>query len=317
MRSTAPFKKYFSAASLPAKKKRPTVAEYCLTKDFGKATWILIGVPDDRGVKNNYGRVGAKKGPDAFRESFFAQGIGDISPATASIFDLGNLKLQTSLSQTLDLLRNIISEIKKADSSKKFIVIGGGHDIAYGEIAGCIHASHHPTDHHIVNIDAHADVRPLEAHQVITSGTPFYRLIEEVGLLSENYHPFGLQRPSNNPDLVKWMNSKSIEPYWLEKMPDFVTQQNNFHELLENMNGKPWHLSVDMDGFPSAYSPGVSAPGVFGVFPEIFLTLDRVKSSFQSLESIGIYELAPNYDENEKSQRLAAKITYLILSAIT
>lgn len=314
MKTTQNIKKYFSSVKLPQKKKRPTVADHCVTKNFYEATWIVIGVADDRGVKNNFGRVGAKRGPAAFRESFYSQSIGDISPAASSIYDLGNLKLQKSLTQTLDRLKMVVSEIQKSDSKKKILVIGGGHDIAFGEISGCLHASAAPQQHHIVNIDAHSDVRPLEKGNIVTSGTPFYRLIEEAGFTPNNYHPFGLQRTSNNPDLVRWMKSKSIEPLWLEQMPDMISQQKKFHELIENVGNHPWHFNIDMDGFPSIYSPGVSAPGVFGVFPEIFLSLDQIKSSFQNLESVGIYELAPNYDEEKKSQKLAAKLAYLILS---
>jgi formiminoglutamase len=79
------------------------------------------------------------------------------------------------------------------------------------------------------------------------------------------------------------------------------------------MKNKPWHLSIDLDGFPMSIAPGVSAPAVMGVTPDIFLGLDKV-DSFSSLQSLGIYELAPKYDVNNFTARLAAKLAYLVLS---
>ena len=310
-------KSKFTPIKTPVAKARSTVGSHCLTKDFDQASWVILGVADDRGIKNNFGRDGAKKGPAGFRDFFYAQGIGEISPPESKMYDVGDLKLHKNLGTTLHDLKRVVQEIKTYDPKKKIFVIGGGHDIAFGEIAGCIATSRNPSEHHVVNTDAHSDVRPLEKGNIVTSGTPFFRLIDEEGLNPSNYHPFGLQRPSNNPQLVAWMNSKGVNPSWLESMPTVTEQIISFRNLLKSFEGKPWHLSIDMDGFPMSVSPGVSAPGVFGIAPEIFLTLDSVKRTFATLESFGIYELAPNLDEHEKSQRLAAKLAYLIFSVST
>jgi formiminoglutamase len=304
----------FDSVSKPQPNRpRPIVGSHCLTLDFQKSKWILIGVPDDRGIQNNYGRVGAKDGPKAFREIFFAHSIASISPGQHSIYDLGNLKLSNNLRETLQRLKTVVDEIKTLAPKKKILIIGGGHDIAYGEIAGCIASPAMAKKHHIINIDAHSDVRPLEKGNVITSGTPFYRLIEEEGIDPENYHPFGVQQASNNAQLVEWMKKKKISAKWLEKMPTSDQQISQFNGLMKKMKNKPWHLSIDLDGFPMSIAPGVSAPAVMGVTPDIFLGLDKV-DSFSSLQSLGIYELAPKYDVNNFTARLAAKLAYLVLS---
>ena len=303
----------FDSVSKPQPNRpRPIVGSHCLTLEFKKAKWILIGVPDDRGIANNYGRTGAKDGPKAFREMFFAHSVASISPGQHSIFDLGNLKLLNNLKDTLDKLKNTIAEIHEIDPKKKFLIVGGGHDIAYGEIAGCLKPKT-TKNHHIINIDAHSDVRPLEKGNVVTSGTPFYRLIEEAGIDPKNYHPFGLQQASNNAQLVAWMKRKKVDAKWLEHMPTAYDQISQFNGLLKKMKGKPWHFSIDLDGFPMSIAPGVSAPGVMGVSPDIFLQLDKI-GSLSSLQSLGIYELSPKHDINGFTARLAAKLAYLILS---
>lgn len=303
----------FTPVTKPATKPRANVSTFCITQDFKKASWVLIGVPDDRGVENNYGRVGAKEGPYAFREKFYAHAIASISPKQHSIYDLGNLKPSNSLKDSLDRLKKAIAEIHRIAPKIKFLVVGGGHDIAYSEIAGCIESNASAKNHHIINIDAHSDVRPLEKGTIITSGTPFYRLIESENIPGANYHPFGLQRASNSLELVQWMKKKKVDARWLEDMPNLEDQISGFSSLVKKMKGKPWHFSIDLDGFPLSSAPGVSAPGVMGVSPNIFLNLDKMKS-LSSLQSLGIYELCPEHDINGHTARLAAKLAYLILS---
>lgn len=303
----------FDSVSKPQPNRpRPIVGSHCLTLDFKKAKWVMIGVPDDRGIANNYGRAGAKEGPQAFREMFFAHSVASISPGQHSIYDLGNLKLLNNLKDSIDKLKNAIAEIREIDPKKKFLIIGGGHDIAYGEIAGCLN-SKTAKNHHVVNLDAHSDVRPLEKGNVITSGTPFYRLIEDAGIDPEHYHPFGLQKASNNAQLVEWMKKKKVDARWLDKMPTTYDQISQFNGLLKKMKGKPWHFSIDLDGFPMSIAPGVSAPAVMGVSPDIFIDLEKT-NAFESLQTLGIYELAPKYDMNNFTARLAAKLAYLVLS---
>lgn len=306
--------KFDSVSKPQPNRPRPVVGSYCMTLEFKKAKWVMIGVPDDRGVANNYGRVGAKEGPKAFREMFFSHSVASISPAQHSIYDLGNLKPLHQLKDSIDKLKTAIAEIREIDPTKKFLVIGGGHDIAFGEIAGCVN-SKTAKHHHIINIDAHSDVRPLEKGNTITSGTPFYRLIENAQIHPAHYHPFGLQKTSNNASLVQWMNQKKVDMHWLEKMPTADQQILKFRNLMNSMKGKPWHLSIDLDGFPLDLAPGVSAPGVFGISPSIFLELDPMKS-WSTLQSIGIYELNPRFDINQQTSRLASKLAYLLLSYV-
>lgn len=299
---------------LPAKKKRPTVGSTCITKNIDEANWVIIGVADDRGVKNNFGRTGAKQGPNAFRKAFYNQSIGSIAPIEKSIFDFGNIKLTTKIKSTHDKLRDIISHIKEQDPKKKVLVLGGGHDIAFGEIAGCIKKGQRLVRNHIINLDAHSDVRPYEKGNVISSGTPFYRLMTEEGIRGSHYHPFGLQKPSNNQDLVDWMQEQGVDAHWLEEMPTHEIQLKRFQGLLLCMKHRKWHLNIDLDAFDVTHAPGVSAQGVFGITPKIFFDLSRYKSAFETMETLGIYELAPKYDIDNRTAKLAAKLAYQVMS---
>lgn len=298
-------------------KARATVGSHCMTKDSTQAQWFMLGIPDDRGVKNNYGRQGAKEGPTAFREAFYSLSLGSSAPALNSIYDLGDMKLTQDIASSHEQLKNIIAHIKTTFTQSKVLVIGGGHDIAYAEIAGCLNDKADAQQHHIVNLDAHSDVRPYEANGVISSGTPFYRLITECGILGKHYHPFGLQKASNNSQLVAWMQEQQVDMHWLEDMPTDSEQWQAFNSLIHACKNKPWHLNIDLDVFAIDHAPGVSAQASFGLNPNILLNMVPYKESLNSLQSLGIYELAPKYDVDKRTAKLAAKLAYNVMAACT
>ncbi|MBP9674400.1 MAG: formimidoylglutamase [Bacteriovoracaceae bacterium] len=302
---------FFNPTDLSSFKKslRPNLANHCLTNKLDQKTnWVLIGVPDDRGVRNNHGRAGASQGPDSFRKFFYYHPIASVAPAKNSILDLGNFILHKDLEKSLDQLTEVTKTIYEL--GLKVLIVGGGHDIAYSEIAGAILSD--KKTHHVLNIDAHADVRALEKNNVITSGTPFYRLIKssKLNFKGNQYHPFGLQKMSNSQVLLDFIKKNKIDTYFLEEMTTDEEQKKYFLHLVKKISTHPWHFNIDLDGFSANHAPGVSAPASFGLHPNLILNLKKLKN----LKSLGIYELSPPYDEGEKTARLAAKLAYYTLS---
>ncbi len=307
--------------SLP-KTQRPTIGNSVVQfphahTNWKEIHWVLVGVPDDRGVTHNYGRAGAALGPKAFRELFYQHSLASLHPGKKSLLDLGDFILLDDLEQSLNLLKESLQKLLSENPELKLLIVGGGHDIAYSEIMGSILA-HPQGSHHVINLDAHSDLRPLESGNIISSGTPFYRLIEakHSAFLASFYHPFGLQKTSNTQELVQYMQENQVPVSWLEDMPTESEQLKKFLDLVQKVSsqGQHWHLNIDLDGFPLNFAPGVSAPGVFGLSPQIFLPLIKTPQVLSNLRTLGIYELAPNLDEQNKTARLAAKLAYFLLS---
>jgi formiminoglutamase len=313
------------AERLAAKAVRPNVARSAVIFEPGasEVRWVLLGAPDDRGVRNNHGRPGAAGGPERFRELFYAHPMADQAPAEASLLDLGDLIPRRSLAATLDVLADSVSRVFELFPEARVLVIGGGHDLAYGEILGALKTvpdspgeSSGERRHHIVNLDAQADLRPLEGGTVITSGTPFHRLLQRCDprLPPDSYHPFGLQRTTNSPELVRRIEEWGVDAHWLEDMPTAGEQIAALTTLLDKVSNHPWHLNVDLDGFPQDVAPGVSAPQPFGLDPNLLLALGRRPRPLKNLRTVGIYELAPRLDLGDRTARLAAKIAYHVVS---
>ena len=73
------------------------------------------------------------------------------------------------------------------------------------------------------------------------------------------------------------------------------------------------YLSIDLDGFASAYAPGVSAPSPMGFQPDVALKVINYLVQSQKLVSTDLVELNPKYDLDNATARLAARLIYEVL----
>src|SRR5690606_20023650 len=95
-------------------------------KDYHAADVIIIGCPQDEGVRRNGGRVGAAAGPDAIREQFYKLSTFNVR---RRILDAGNVITEGSLEETHD--RQCTAVKQCLSDGKLVITLGGGNDIAY------------------------------------------------------------------------------------------------------------------------------------------------------------------------------------------
>lgn len=161
----------------------------------------LLGVPEDIGVRANMGIAGARRMWRAFLPRFLAMQSnrfldGD-SVAVAGVVDVRDLRRATRTldparartarvrNEALGTLREAVREVDARvaavvsgirASGLVPVVVGGGHNNAYGILAGCAAAAGRPMG--CVNVDLHADLRPREGRH---SGNAFtYALAEGI-----------------------------------------------------------------------------------------------------------------------------------------
>lgn len=101
----------------------------------GKLGFAFLGFKSDAGVKFNKGRTGAAKGPDSIRselKNLPCQFSKDIA-----LFDAGDI---TTLNDNLDEGQEALSvAVKKILDLNLFpILLGGGHEIAFGHYKGIL-----------------------------------------------------------------------------------------------------------------------------------------------------------------------------------
>jgi hypothetical protein len=95
---------------------------------YGSAAIVILGCPQDEGVRRRDGRVGAADAPRAIREQFYKLTTNGVRQ---NIFDLGDVTLGTTLEETHDTMTAVVTQLLK--DGKRLIVLGGGNDISYAD----------------------------------------------------------------------------------------------------------------------------------------------------------------------------------------
>jgi len=269
----------------------------------------LLGYACDEGVKRNQGRTGAVEGPAAIRSSLgkFPNHLA----STTSLFDVGTIEcVAHELEKTQ---KDLAEKISFLLSKKLFpIVLGGGHDIAYGHYQGI---KNYLGDKKIgiINFDAHFDLRTTENGN--TSGTPFYQIAQDCKVQSStfNYLCLGIRKDANDKKLFETATALGVS--YIERNNFNLNHVDHVHLVLRQFLADVDYVytTVDLDGFSSAYAPGVSAPSPMGFSPDIVLESLKTIIDSKKLISFDIAEMNPTFDSDQQTAKLAASLVYFVM----
>jgi len=271
--------------------------------------WCLLGIPDHQGVMNVGGRVGAALGPSAFRKVFARmKGQGTVQ---TSLLDIGDLTgLGSDVAQNHDLASKLIC--KSHQSTGLSVVVGGGHDHGYSHLLGirsALQSKKSKVRLGCINIDAHLDVR--KAEPVITSGSPFYLAIENKVVEPSLMVEFGIQSHCNGPELWDYVAKKKVSVIPFEKLRHGKAARV-FSQALKKLRAKcdAIVVSLDLDAATAADAPGVSAPQAEGFSPSDVIEMMEIAGMDKKVISLGIFELNPIFDLDDRTARLGATAAY-------
>ena len=279
--------------------------------EISKGDVYLIGYACDEGVRRNQGRPGAKKGPTAFRK---ALGKMPWHRKEIRLKDAGDWSPDgTDLEGCQEAFAGSVTRILWAGGFP--LGIGGGHDMAFAHYKGIRDALSPGTKLGILNFDAHLDLRlPGEkAH----SGSPFYEMAQDCESRGESflYGCLGVRQDANPPELLRRAKDLNVWILWRDELTK-NSPSENLRALEAFVSGVDHlYLSIDLDGFSSAYAPGVSAASPLGYGPsEVFPLLDAVLASGKVVAA-DLAELNPDFDRDGQTAVLAAGIAHRILHA--
>lgn len=269
----------------------------------------LIGIPDHQGVVHVGGRLGAARGPEAFREIF--KKMKGREAIHDRVDDLGDVKglsddIQSNHRRAADLVR-------EGQHPNRFsVVVGGGHDHGYSHLLGvkeALQALKKNPRLGCINIDAHLDVR--QPAPLVTSGSPFYLALESKVLDPKRFVEFGIQSHCNGPDLWKYTDRKKVKVVGMESLrggraiPLF---RSTLMKLSQNCDAIV--ISLDLDAASAAFAPGVSAPQAEGFTSSEVIQMIEIAAIHPKTVSLGIFELNPEHDRDNQTARLAATAAY-------
>lgn len=275
------------------------------SEQTGKKTCVeLLGAPDDRGVLNVGGRLGANRGPDSIRKILgeLSSGIED-ALSKIQILKGTDISRGASIEATHDALRTSVSGSVKDGVFP--IVLGGGHDFGFPHLAGVSDALKKPVA--CINVDAHLDVRKIE-NGVITSGAPFRMALESGVLSAKDFIEFGIQTHCNTKEYADYVRSKKARIMMLAECRKAPGVAAKFEALVKDFSKKkkPLVVSFDVDAVEMASAPGVSAPQAEGFTAAEFLAMAAICGRYPIVKSIGFFEYAPDLDHGQMTGRLVA-----------
>ena len=262
-------------------------------EDYAAAEIIILGCPQDEGVRRNGGRTGSALAPDAIRTQFYKLTNFRIERA---IFDAGDTIIKKTLEETHDVQTAIVKEILKA--GKTIIVLGGGNDISYPD--GRAMAEVFGFENWLAfNIDAHFDVR---ADLPRNSGTPYRQLLEEQLVKPQNFYEIGFQEQVNSPIYFQYLKDLKVN---LSSLSEYKLSQGRILKTAEN-HSKYIFCGFDIDSVRASDAPGVSAPLPVGLSGEEFIELAKFAGENQQTKIIEFTEANPNFDIDNRTAKLVA-----------
>ncbi len=273
----------------------------------GDAGCVVLGYPDDEAIQNGGGRIGAAGGPERIRHWLYRMTPSLLSESV-SLVDAGNINTALTLNDRHLAARKKVSE---AVGKSKVVTLGGGHDYGFPDGAGFldIYKDQKPL---VINFDAHFDARPPGAK--LSSGTPFYRLLEE--FKDVDFIEVGIQTQCNSKVHHQWLKDRGAKivftDLWMqsgENLVDYTLKQTGDWLL----KPRPTFLSIDMDVFSWPYAIGTSQSWPIGISPEQFYPLYLFLLKRLDVKLLGVYETAPSLENHDGTAKLAAQLIHRFL----
>lgn len=273
-------------------------------------SFTLLGYACHEGVKRNQGRKGSFKGPKAIRKALAK--LPNHLEEDVKLFDGGSLECIDGKLENIQT--HLAEKVTQLLEQKTFpILLGGGHDMAYGHYNGI--RNHLGTDKimGIINFDAHFDLRSNKNGN--NSGTPFFQIAKDC---KENGSDFkylclGIRKDAN--DKVLFQTADDLTVTYIENDKFKANYAAHVVHVVLDFIREVDHVyvTIDLDGFSSAFAPGVSAASPMGFSPGIVLETLQMIIASKKLISMDIAEMNPKYDIDKRTAKLAASLVHAVI----
>ncbi len=292
-----------------------------------KAKYVLFGINESIGIKANKGIQGA--------ETTFKNTLKSLLNTQNNNFNKGkkvlilgyldfsehlkkSKKLNPNKKEDAQQLYSFVNDIDKEVSDLVFtiiksgktpIIIGGGHNNAYGNIKGASLALNTPIN--VVNFDAHSDFRSLEGRH---SGNGFSYAFNE-GFL-HRYFIFGLHKNYTSSSIFNTLkkHSKQIKYNTFEDITieNNTTFNNELKVVKKFLIDKKAGIEIDLDAVQNIASSAITPSGFSVNKTRQFINHFK---SYKKTAYLHICEGASGL-ENSNNNQTGKLISYLITDFI-
>jgi formiminoglutamase len=294
------------------------------------ARFVIVGVPEGIGVKANFGIGGADTAWVPFLHSFLNIQSNDFLLGDDILllghFDFSEVETLIdsnahSSEEKIEAYRHAVNTIddevehvvKIITQYKKIpIVVGGGHNNAYGCIKGAAKGLYKAgliplAQINVINLDAHADFRPLEGRH---SGNGF-RYADEDGYL-EKYCVIGLHEnyiPQNS--WIDIVNDPFIDVITFEDI--FIHEKRNFIQAIAHATtfteDTYCGIELDLDVIENTLSSASTPAGISSLHARQYINYAAIDTKVAYLH---ICEGATKLSNGRNDESTGKLISYLV-----
>lgn len=295
---------------------------------LNSAKYVLLGIPEDIGVRANFGRGGAYSAwnPSVstimnVQSNSFLRGdeilllghidFGDLMEEVSSL-DMHNEEQLLRARRLVEQIDEAVWPVVQAviASGKELIVIGGGHNNAYPLMKGAFHASGFKLN--CLNCDAHSDLRPMEGRH---SGNAFTYAIEN-GYL-DKYAVAGIHEIFSPDPVTERLNASSAFVKAITFEDIFVREKSTWkeavHECIRFLGNAQAGLELDIDQVQNIPSSAKTSSGISTIQARQFVYEAALN---MNLKYFHIAEAAPVLSHIKTDLKTGKLIAYLVTDYI-
>jgi formiminoglutamase len=294
------------------------------------ARYVLLGIPEDIGVKANQGIGGADTAWLPFLTAFLNVQSNEFFNGDNILllghFDFGDLKYliennAASEQERVEAYRHAVNTIDEevervikliAANKKMPLVIGGGHNNSYPIIKGAAKGLHKAdllplSQINVINVDAHADYKTTEGRH---SGNAFRYAAEDGYLgkycivgLHENYVPQNVLMDIHNNPFIDYVSYEEI----------FISERKNFIQAIAHATGFTENtfagIELDLDCVEGVLSSAATPSGITPLQARQYLSFAATDAKPAYLH---ICEGASHLADGRRSDTTGKLISFLV-----
>lgn len=281
-----------------------------------------------------YGNAGKERGADEggrFIKTYLMQ-RSDVSDGG----DVDRFKESTNRgSACLEEVIDVCSEINKLvtkslNENKKTFIIGGDHSISLGSIPAAATSARILGDKFgVIYIDAHGDINTLEGS--LTKNIHGMSLAACIGIGDSKMTE--IANTKLDPQNLLFIATRSLEQLESDLISDkgiavitseqIIKTEPNLSDIFSYIDNfvisrglKSIHLSIDIDSVDPSEAPGTGVPEPNGIKANSLESLIKHILQNFNIRSVDFVEYDPRLDIENRTKKLALKISQLIISEL-
>lgn len=263
-------------------------------EDLKKCNLAILGVPEYR-ASENYCDNSAINIRNEFYKLYRFNG-------KENVYDLGNLKIGTTLNDTYKALSDIIYILLKNNIIP--VIFGGSQDLTYSQ-----YLAHEKVNSNIniVTIDSCLDIGNSETE--FNSKSYIGKIIFNRSKSLFNFTNIGFQNylvPKFEKELINKLHFDTV------RLGSAKLDISENEPILRDAD----IISLDISSVKQADAPGNINSSPNGLLPEEICQLARYAGINDRISSFGIYELNTNLDINNQTSKLIAQIIWHYIEGV-